>query len=463
MRIVHYSDIENAYDDPQRLGRLAGLLRSLDGSDALLAGSGDNTGPGVLSMVTDGRISLPFFRRVSPAVDTFGNHDFDHGDRTLRSIVDESPQTWTCANVSAERFDAVPWTTVDVGGSTVGVTGVTTTTTPSISPAVSDLSVSDPIETVRTVLDDLHGRGVDATVVLAHLREVEALARETDADVVLGGHVHEPLATVIEGTVVTRPGSTGTYVIEIDLGEQHDSDAGQRESSQITRYATAHAKPDHEVVAAVERQIAATGLDEPIAEVDRPIERTTETTLHGESRIGNFVADAYRWCGDADVGLQNGGGIRDGPPLSGAVTVKDLMGVVPFEERIVVAEVTGEELRAVLREGSGAVVDVGDPSWWNAHLSGVTAVWNRPERRFESLRVDGQPLSPTATYEVATPEYLLGTDFEFPTLTDEQLVRSSRRQCDALVEYARVHGVNVDLEGRIERRGVPESVELLET
>nr|WP_254663451.1 5'-nucleotidase C-terminal domain-containing protein [Haladaptatus sp. W1] len=44
--------------------------------------------------------------------------------------------------------------------------------------------------------------------------------------------------------------------------------------------------------------------------MDDPIERTKTTTFRGESRIGNFVADAYRWATDAAVGLQNSGGAK---------------------------------------------------------------------------------------------------------------------------------------------------------
>jgi len=72
------------------------------------------------------------------------------------------------------------------------------------------------------------------------------------------------------------------------------------------------------------------GLDEVVGHVADPIRRTESTAFRGESRIGNFVADAYRWAADADVGLQNSGGIRGGPPLVGDVSVADLVSVVPF-------------------------------------------------------------------------------------------------------------------------------------
>lgn len=74
-RLLHYSDLEGVFDHPERVARLSGLVKDLNRSDSLVLGTGDNTAPGVLSMVTDGAAALPFFEAVRPDADTFGNHD----------------------------------------------------------------------------------------------------------------------------------------------------------------------------------------------------------------------------------------------------------------------------------------------------------------------------------------------------------------------------------------------------
>ncbi|MFT4885767.1 MAG: hypothetical protein ACI8U4_003295, partial [Natronomonas sp.] len=50
VRLLHYSDIENAHDDPERVGRIAGLIDERRGADALVCGTGDNMAPGVLPL-----------------------------------------------------------------------------------------------------------------------------------------------------------------------------------------------------------------------------------------------------------------------------------------------------------------------------------------------------------------------------------------------------------------------------
>ena len=54
-RLLQYSDLEGVYDDPDRLARLVGLLAARRDDRTLVVGTGDNTGPGVLSLVERGR------------------------------------------------------------------------------------------------------------------------------------------------------------------------------------------------------------------------------------------------------------------------------------------------------------------------------------------------------------------------------------------------------------------------
>jgi UDP-sugar diphosphatase len=153
------------------------------------------------------------------------------------------------------------------------------------------------------------------------------------------------------------------------------------------------------------------------------------------------------------VGLQNSGGIRDGPPLAGDVTVSDLVSVIPFEERVVEATVTGAELRAVLRESSAAVVDFGEPDWWHAHVSGVRLRWDTDAHRLVEARIDGDPIDPDATYTLATSAYLLHTGHEFPTLRERHRTGEGDLQFEVLAEYARAVGIDPTVEGRIGRVG----------
>ena len=480
LRLLHYSDVENAYDDPERVGRLAGTIRELNGADAIVCGTGDTTAPGVLALQTRGEQALEFYERVDTAVETFGNHDFDFGpDRTLE-LVDRSPQQWLSANVyhvgersepanrasgrdrserhashAGDRFGThvgvEPLTVRAVNGHRVGFFGLTDPSTPDINPHAKALTFTDPIVEAERAVTELRERGAEFVVCLSHLgRGDEELAASVDLDVVLGGHVHSERVEYVDDTVLTRPGVNGRVALEVSLPDK-----------QVTRHLVADGPVDRPLADTLRDLFDSTGLTDVVATVEDPIERTEKTCFRGESRIGNFVADAYRWAAreagspEPVVGLQNSGGIREGPPLEGEVTVADLVSVIPFEESVAVLELTGEELLGTLSEAD-ASVGFGDAEadWWHAHVSNVRLKYDHGDGSLVSARVAGEPVDPTRTYRVATSEYLLHTEGEFPSLHEGQRVDTLDTQYEVLAAYAGAVGIAPRLEDRIVRTGL---------
>ena len=453
MRLLHYSDIENAHDDPERVGHIAGLLEERRGADTLVCGTGDNVAPGVLPLATRGGQALDFFEAASPDLSTFGNHDFDFGIDRTAELVERSPQQWLSANVylDGERFAGVePWTVRTVDDTRVGFLGLTDPTTPSGSDSAGRLSFTDPIEETHRAVGALEERGADHVIVLSHLgRADDRLAAACDVDVILGGHVHSERIERVAGTLLTRPGDGGRAVLEVDL-----------ERREVTRHAVEEAPLDATLADRYRTRLEEAGLGEVLAHVEEPIARTEREAFRGESRVGNFVANAYRWAAERElgtdppvVGLQNSGGIRTGPPLAGAVTVRDLVSLVPFEEAVAVVELAGAELRVVLREAAHTP-GFGEANWWHAHLSGARVVYDYAEETVLEAQVRGETVDDDSRYRLAVSEFLLNTDAEFPILTERDAVRYLDTQHEVLTDYARSVGIDPQLEGRIVHRGL---------
>jgi 2',3'-cyclic-nucleotide 2'-phosphodiesterase (5'-nucleotidase family) len=443
VRLLHYSDVEHVYDEPARAARLAGTLRARAGEDTLVVGTGDNTAPGVLALVERGEQALALFEAAGTDLETFGNHDFDFGPRRTLELVAASDVSWVSANVHAgdDTFGAGegvrPWRLRDVDGATVGVFGVTDPATDSINPHAVEVSFSDPVAAAREAVAALRESGADHVVALSHLGAGDDALVDLDVDVVLGGHVHDERRERVNGTLLVRPGVGGHVVHEVDL-----------ETVTVTRHETAGG-PVHEGLRdRLGGRIEAAGLQEPVATAADPVYRDGETVRAGECCVGNLVADAYRAATDADVGLQNTGGIREGPPLEGTVTRADLVSVLPFEEPVVLAEVSGVELRAVFEACSGATVDFGHPDWWQGHVSGARLRY--VDDRLVEASVGGEPLDDDATYTLATAAYLLQSDHEFTTLGPRHRVGEFGIEHEVLADHVAANGLETDL-GRIRR------------
>lgn len=447
VHILHYSDVENAYDTPERVGRLAGAVDALrDGADStLVTGGGDQTGPGVLSMACEGEQALDLMEALDPVAEVYGNHDFDHGYDTARRVAREFPGAWLNANVyrDGERFAAdqtTPATLVDAGEATVGFVGVTTEATPDINPVAEDLDVRDAVDAVREAADNLRDAGADYVVVLSHRGDDEDLAHRTDVDAVLGGHEHDQRVERIEGTLLTRPGSNGYSLLEVELGDD----------ARAFHHETADYPVDESVAAALRERLDETGLSETVTEVTTPVHLTERDRKAGESPVGNFVTDALRRAGDADVGLIVGG-IRENDPLDGEVTVADIHGLCPFDNEVFVAELSGERLLDAFRDLPLARHFEGAPEWWFGHLSGASVVYDDRDYSLVEARVAGDPLHPDETYEVALSDYHVETEHIVRAVDPEDVVREAGSLREALVDQAREAGVNTSVEGRIQR------------
>jgi 2',3'-cyclic-nucleotide 2'-phosphodiesterase (5'-nucleotidase family) len=191
------------------------------------------------------------------------------------------------------------------------------------------------------------------------------------------------------------------------------------------------------------------GLDDTVTTLSDAVRRRPADT-YPESRVGNAVADAYRWVADADVAVCNAKMLRAGPPLSGEVTLGDLRSTTPFENEIWSTELSGRELRTLFGNlGDPAPVDTDVPEVF-AHVSGARLRWRRVTEGIElaNATVEGEPIDPSSAYEVAAPTFAFFNDI-FAPLSNERPHERHAGQHEALAEYVRTEGLPETVDGRM--------------
>ncbi|SDJ36310.1 2',3'-cyclic-nucleotide 2'-phosphodiesterase/5'-or 3'-nucleotidase, 5'-nucleotidase family [Halovenus aranensis] len=455
VRLLHYSDLETALDEPEQCGALAGTIAALRDEETVLVGSGDNTAPGALSLETTGRIAVSFFELVEPDADTFGNHDFDFGSDTARELADAAPQEWLCANatVDGERFadaETEPSTLVEAGAEQVGIVGVAHPKTDVMNPAAEDVTFEDPVQAVRQEANRLREAGADYVVVISHCgRTDERIAAETDVDAVVGGHVHDVHEAVVEGTAVVRPGRAGRYVSEVVLGDDARTAVHQVDDGHV----------DDDVVALLREKHSEYGLDEVVTTVETPIPRTEEAATTAGSTIGSLVTDALRWKTGADVALSPPGGIRSGDPLVGDVTVSDIISLSPYEDELALVELSGERLREAFVAVPFGYHDDGFPDRHCSHVSGARLRWDDEVGELVEATVDGEPLDPDETYTLAADDYVIETNHVNDAFGEDDVIERYGLGRDAIVEFAREVGFDGETTRRVERPRLDEPPE----
>ena len=152
--------------------------------------------------------------------------------------------------------------------------------------------------------------------------------------------------------------------------------------------------------------------------------------------IGNLMADVVmiqanpvikkRTGRDIDFVLLNHGGIRSELPVGG-VSTRSAYNLMPFENEIVVAELSGTKVKQMLSYLEKAKT---------AHpVSGIKIVADN-DYKIQKATINGQEIKDSKTYLVATSDYLFngGDNMEF--FSDPvNLTRSDYKIRNALIDY----------------------------
>ncbi|MFC7071862.1 bifunctional metallophosphatase/5'-nucleotidase [Halovenus rubra] len=447
VRILHYSDIENATDDPQRIGRLTRCLRDHRDDRTLVCGTGDTTSPGLLSIETGGEHAHRFFEAADPDFSVPGNHDFDSGVDRFRDIAAESPQTWLIANLAdgdrpvAHDLGVRATAVTTVGTERVGFVGVTDPGTLADHVTSGELTVTDPVAAAEDAVADLPS-DLDYVVVLSHAgSRDDDIARIDRVDMVLGGHDHERRADTVAETPVAHPGERGERLTEAEL----TGEGATATLHDVTEY------PVAEDVAGTYRELfTELGLNEMLTDVDSPVGRD-RNDRYPETPIGNFVVDSIRWAADADVAVVHPLMLRSGPPLEETVSVGDVRSTTPFDNDLHSTCLDGDELVALFESLASPEFLELDAEVYG-HVSGATLSWRRDDDGLELLEatVDGERPDATESYTVAAPSLEFISDGLYPVLTEECIEVDHGSQHDALVGHAREQGIDSEIDGRMQ-------------
>lgn len=428
----HYGDA----DEPENVENYFGLMDELKSENPKLlrVGNGDDLASSVLSAAFQGKHIVDAFDAGGLDYDTYGNHDFDMGPEQLRKMVARSKLTWLSANVRDKRTGDVfakeqgaqQYAIHQVGGVTVGVTGLTTLETPNVSSPGENAEFRELATALDEVVPQMRADGADIVLVLSHVSSqvIEDVVDGVDGvDVVVGDHIaqryEEP--KVINDTVVSLVGDEYEYLGELTL----EIEDGEVADVEFTGHSLADEQPEParnvQKVANSYRDRLDDELNVVIGQSTVELNALEPDVRSQETNLGNFIADAIRNNVDADVGLMNGGGIRsDTLYPAGDITKKTVLDILPFPNAVTKLEISGETLLATLEQGAAQYQDGGFPQ-----VSGMAFTFD-PSRtegeRVVEATVGGESVHAGSTYTLATNDFISEGGDGYTMLTDETVL-----------------------------------------
>ncbi|KWV45656.1 multifunctional 2',3'-cyclic-nucleotide 2'-phosphodiesterase/5'-nucleotidase/3'-nucleotidase [Rhizobium altiplani] len=350
---------------------------ALNGKNTLLLNAGDNFQGSLFYTTYKGAVEAEMLNDMKFDVMTVGNHEFDDSEDGLATFLDKVQFPVISANVLAgdgsKLGDRIkPSLVLEVGGQKIGIVGAVTNDTEELSSPGPKVMIADDVQSITAAVEDLKKQGINKIIALTHVgypRDLAAIAKIPDVDVVVGGHSHSLLSNTdpkAEGpypTMVDNPGGYKVPVVQAasyskylgDLVVTFDDNGVVKDAKGDPILIDFSFTPDPSLTARIAE------LAKPIEELRKKVIGSSEAPIQGdrtvcrveECSMGNLVADAMLDRGKSQgmsVAIQNGGGLRASID-AGDVTQGEVITVLPFQNTLATFQLTGADIRKALENG----------------------------------------------------------------------------------------------------------------
>jgi len=449
-----------------RLASALGELRS-EGGNFLFLHAGDAVQGTLYFSAYQGKADIRFLNLLGVDAMTLGNHEFDKGPDVLVRMMEEAEFPVLSANVRFPKGSplskrVIPYEIKRYGSESVAIVGLTTPGTPVLSKPGPSITFQAVAPALRRAVRELETEGIDKIVVLSHIgydQDVQ-LAREVcGIDVIVGGHSHTLLGgeaihdlglkvsgrypTAVDGpdggkVLIVQAWKWGMVlgILDVEFNGKGEMTGHRARPLFVAgpefirkRKPVERDSDEHRAIVRTMRELGIFGFypeEEnakrflaPYAKGLEEVRNAEIAVAAGDLRIGlntgpgPLIADGMVWKTGSRIAFQNRGGVR-ADLREGRITMGDVMEVLPFENRIVLLDMTGGEIRRTLEEGIGFQLSTrpSDPRF--PYVSGMRYQLNLAApagRRVAGIFLeepDGKtaPIGEETVYRVAVSDFL---------------------------------------------------------
>lgn len=430
--VILYTNDEHGWMEPWNESAGAAAMyhkwrrqRGFEGGDPYLVLSGGDmwTGPAISTML-EGRSMADIMNRMGYDAAAIGNHDFDFGLEALRARAEQSEFPLLAANVrergSGEIPDfAEPYTILEVNGIRVGIVGLTTVETRVDTPiyGIQSLRFLPYGEVLDEVIPEVKAQDTDLVLLIGHLcngdlRRIADYGAKYDLPLMAGGHCHEEHNEQVQGVYLIESGFFLRGYVEAEIYVDTESDQVVAMDTAIHR--NDRGPSDESLRERIEFWRGETDptLWHPIGYVEGEINRRS-------AEMDRLLTTAWlRAVPEAEVAIASRRYVQQSIE-SGPVTRATIVGVLPVDNVLMTAKLTGEQLETTIRSRDPIM---GGIQWQEERL----------------LLEDGSPLDPEREYTVLLPDVIyFGANYYEVQLMDPEGVKTGIPWRQPVVEYVR--------------------------
>ena len=296
---------------------------------------------------------IDIMNRVGFDISVLGNHEFDYGESILTDRINQANFDWVCANVDMGNSgvpEPSPYKTITIDDLKVTFLGLIETngsdniTIPSTHPGrVKNITFERPENIISEYSNVKAQENSDLFIALTHLGydsgqalgDTQIATQHPFFDLIIGGHSHQRIESVINDIPIFQSGSYLNYLGKIELTiKDKVIESMNYESINLNTY-TEH---DLDLKAIIDEYNDVPYFDEVIG---------SSLLFHDRPKVGCFYTDALRGILNVDVAIQNNGGIRSGLN-EGDISRREIFEISPFNNGIIIYNMTIAEIKDFL-------------------------------------------------------------------------------------------------------------------
>ena len=476
--LLHSNDMHGDFFAEQQDNNVLGGVSMLSGyvskaraehPNTLYCIAGDMLQGSLIDTEFRGLSTIEIMNHLNPDVVSLGNHEIDYGLGHLLLLE-------RCASfpiVNANLFIRTPYTRLFqshkilyVDGMQIMFIGIITSEV--LAPLKSDVllgslvDVEEAAREVGKICNAYRTIDIDFTVLLTHIgfEEDKHLAALLDpawgVDVIIGGHSHTVLEKPeeVNGVLIVQAGVGTDQIGRFDIVVDTDKNAVAEYNWQLIPITEEYCPHDKVVEDAILRY--KTRTDAKYGRILCWMARElTHPTRNQETELGNLISDAFLELTQVDIVLVGSGSIRK--EAAGPVfTLKDLIEIMPFEEKLYRLTVSGRQFKQMYAHMLRSEALMGHHTEFYQFSRGLAVEYDSINKEFTRFDFNGSPMEPDALFTVCLQSYHLANFDAFLGLPLDEVTKNARpvllssSQRDVLEEYfiAAKH-VDARLEGRL--------------
>ena len=404
INILSINDMHAQIDNFPKFIALLDSMRTLY-PDLLLFSAGDNrTGNPANDMHEISSFPMiTLMNRANFNLSAVGNHEFDGNIAGIRTMLNKSNFRYVSANIihpDSLRLHIEPYRFFEIDGITIAVLGI-------IQQGINGLPDSHP-DNLKNITFLPMEKSIekyswlrnhcDIFILLIHEgyeESIELAQQFPFFDMIISGHSHTPVKTteIHNGVLITQAESGIKYVTHSTL-KLTDKKITNKEAYLLNIRDFSHGNSEVQAIVDIFNN------DESLLRVVTQV----ITDFENYEELGCMMTDAIRFETNADLALQNPGGVRFHTFPKGPITVRDIYRLDPFNNNVIEFELTGAEFLLLIEAAYNA--ESKQPPYISGATYDIEIDKNAQIKKIDIKMSDGTKFDIKRKYKVVLNSYL---------------------------------------------------------